>query len=63
VITKQIIKNENVPVAIILDYNEYLELEKFKEDYNDYISGIETLQKNNNWTNHEDMLKLLEVKD
>ena len=62
-ITKQIIKNENQPVAVILDYNEYLELEQIKDDYNDYFSAVETLQENKIWTKHEDMLKILELEN
>lgn len=62
-ITKQIITNENVPVAVVLDYNEYLELENIKDDFNDYFTAAETLKENKVWTNHEDMLKMLDIED
>lgn len=62
-ITKQIITNENVPIAVVLDYNEYIELEQIKDDFNDYFSAVETLNNNQNWTKHEDMLKMLEIED
>jgi hypothetical protein len=60
VITKQIISNENVPVAVVLDYNEYIELENIKDDFNDYFTAVETLKDNKVWTKHEDMIKMLE---
>ena len=62
-ITKQIISNENIPVAVVLDYNEYIELEHIKDDFNDYFSAVETLNETKVWTKHEDMLKMLETVD
>ena len=62
-ISKQIISNENTPLAVVLDYNEYVELIQIKDDFNDYFSAVETLSDNKVWTKHEDMLKMLEIED
>ena len=54
-ITKQIIKEDDKPVAVILDYEEYKRLKEIEEDYSDYNDAAETKAKNKNWTDHKDL--------
>lgn len=56
-IKKHIIKEEGKPVAVILDYNEYMELKKLAEERKDYNAAIETKRKNKKWVSHEDLKK------
>jgi len=56
-IKKHIIKEEGKPVAVILDYNEYMELKALAEDRNDYNSAIETKRKNKKWVSHKELKK------
>jgi len=58
-ISTQIIKEDDRPVAIILDYKEYLRLREIEEDMVDYYSAIETKLSNKEWTDHEDLKKQL----
>ncbi len=58
-ITKQIIKEDDNPVAIILDYEEYLRLKRIEEDYLDYMAASETKERNENWTDHDELKKQL----
>ena len=60
-IHSQIIKQENKPIAIILDYQEYLRLKEIELDKTDYISAVETKLKNKNWIKHEDLKKELGI--
>jgi len=45
-IKTQVIKEKNKPIAVILDYKEYLKLKEIEEDRIDYYSAIETKLKN-----------------
>ena len=56
-IKKHIIKEEGKPVAVILDYREYMELKAMAEDKADYYSAIETRKKNKKWVAHADLKK------
>ena len=56
-IKKHIIKEEGKPVAVILDYNEYMELKALAEDKKDYYSAIETKRKNTKWISHDELKK------
>jgi len=56
-IKKHIIKEEGKPVAVILDYKEYMELKAIAEDKADYYSGIETKRKNKKWVSHDELKK------
>jgi hypothetical protein len=58
-IHSQIIKQENKPIAIILDYQEYLRLKEIEEDKTDYFSALETKLKNKKWIKHSDLKKEL----
>ena len=60
-IKTQIIKERNKPVAVILDYKEYLKLEEIEEDRKDYYSAVETQLKNKKWINHKDVKKKIGI--
>lgn len=59
-ITTQIIKEGKKPVAVILDYEEYLRLREIAQDRSDYETAIETKNANNKWTDHADLKKQLD---
>jgi hypothetical protein len=59
-ITTQIIKEDNKPVAVILDYSEYLRLKQLEQDRIDYDSAIESKNSTKKWTTHAEMKKMLE---
>jgi hypothetical protein len=56
-IKKHIIKEEGKPVAVILDYNEYMELKALAEDRRDYYNAIETKRNNKKWIPHDELKK------
>ena len=58
-IKTQIIKEDSKPVAVILDYNEYVRLREIERDKADYYSAIEVRNKNKKWTSHTDLKKAL----
>ena len=58
-IKTQIIKENRKPVAVILDYKEYVWLKEIEEDKIDYYSALDTKKKNKKWTSHEDLKKTL----
>ncbi len=58
-IKTQIIKEENKPVAVIMDYKEYIKLKETAEDRKDYYSAIETKMKTQKWISHKDLKKQL----
>jgi hypothetical protein len=60
-ITKQLIKEDDTPVAVVLDYEEYLRLKQVEEDYLDYNAAAETKKTNKNWTDHKDLKKELGI--
>ena len=60
-IKPQLIEIENKPVAIILDYNEYLRLKEIEEDKSDYYSALKTKLQNKKWINHKDLKKDLNL--
>lgn len=60
-IKTQIIKENRRPVAVILDYKEYMRLKEIEEDKTEYDSALETKKKNKKWTSHKDLKKALGV--
>lgn len=56
-IKTQIIKEKNKPIAVILDYKEYLKLKEIEEDKKDYYAALETKRRNKKWVKHEDLKK------
>jgi len=58
-IKTQIIKEDNKPVAVILDYKEYLRLKEVELDKADYLSAVEVRKKNTKWVSHSALKKSL----
>lgn len=56
-IKTQIIKEDSKPVAVILDYKEYLRLKDIEQDKFDYYSALEVKKKNKKWVSHKDLKK------
>ncbi len=61
VIKTQIIKENNKPIAVILDYEEYKRLKEAEEDNKDYASAVEVKAKTKKWTTNDDMKKKLGI--
>jgi hypothetical protein len=53
----QIIRKDREPVAVILDYKEYLRLKEIEQDSKDYRSALAVKKRNKTWTAHEDLKK------
>jgi ribosomal protein S4E len=53
----QIIRKDEEPFAVILDYQEYLRLKGIEQDNNDYRSALAVKKKNKTWINHENLKK------
>lgn len=60
-IETQIIHEDNRPVAVILDYNEYMRLKECEQDIKDYESAVKIKNSNREWTDHEDLKKELDL--
>ncbi|MCK4662149.1 MAG: hypothetical protein KAT68_04745 [Bacteroidales bacterium] len=54
-IQAHIIKQENKPIAIVLDYKEYLRLKEIEEDKLDYFAALEAKYENKKWIEHDDL--------
>jgi len=60
-IKTQIIREDNKPVAVIIDFKEYQRLKEIEEDRIDYYSAIEVKRKNKKWKLHSDLKKELGI--
>lgn len=60
-IKTQIVKEDNKPVVVIMDYEEYLRLKEIEEDRGDYYSALQVKMKNKKWKDHEDLKKELKL--
>ena len=60
-IKTQIIKEDNKPVAVIIDFKEYQRLKEIEKDKIDYYSAIEVKRKNKKWKLHSDLKKELGI--
>lgn len=58
-IKTQIIKEDKKPVAVIMDYKEYLRLKEIEQDKSDYYSALKVKSKNKKWISHRDIKKEL----
>ena len=58
-IKTQFVKEDNKPVAVIIDYKEYLRLKEIEEDKADYYSALHVKMKNKKWISHEKLKKEL----
>jgi PHD/YefM family antitoxin component YafN of YafNO toxin-antitoxin module len=61
VIKTQLVKENNKPVAVVIDYKEYLRLKDIEEDRNDYYSALDVKLKNKKWKSHADLKKELNL--
>jgi hypothetical protein len=55
----QIIRKDKEPVAVVLDYGEYIRLKEIEQDAEDYRSALEVKEKNKKWTTHKTLKKNL----
>lgn len=60
-IKTHIIKEEDKPIAVIMDYEEYRKLKEIEEDYQDYHDAVETKKRANRWIDHSDVKKHLNM--
>ena len=60
-IKTQLVKEDNKPVAVIMDYREYRRLKEMEEDKSDYFSAMEVKRKNKKWKSHADLRKELSL--
>ena len=58
-IKTQIVKEDNRPVAVIMDYKEYLRLREIEEERKDYYSASKVKMKNKKWKAHAELKKEL----
>lgn len=58
-IKTQLVREDNKPVAVIMDYREYMRLKEMEEDKSDYFSAMEVKRKNKKWKSHTDLKKEL----
>jgi hypothetical protein len=58
-IKTQIVKENDKPVAVVLDYKEYLRLKEIEQDKKDYYSALQVKMKNKKWTSHKDLKKAI----
>lgn len=54
-IRTKVIKENNKPVAVIMDYKEYVRLKEIEQDRKDYYSATRTRAANKKWTGHEEL--------
>jgi hypothetical protein len=55
----QIIRKDKEPVAVILDYDEYVRLKEIEQDAEDYRSATAVKEQNKKWTTHKNLKKNL----
>lgn len=60
-IKTQVIKEDNKPVAVILDYNEYKRLKEIEQDKADYYSALTVKKTNKKWMGHAELKKQLAI--
>jgi hypothetical protein len=60
-IKTQIVKEDNKPIAVIIDFKEYQRLKEIEKDKIDYYSAIGVKRKNKKWTLHADLKKELGI--
>ena len=60
-IKTQIVRQDSRPVAVIMDYKEYLRLKEIEEERKDYYSAAKVKMRNKKWKSHEDLKKELDL--
>ncbi len=56
-IKTQIVRQDSRPVAVIIDYKEYLRLKEIEEERKDYYSAAKVKMRNKKWKSHENLKK------
>lgn len=56
-IETNIIKQNDKPVAVVIDYQEFVRLKQIEEDYLDYTSAMQVKEENQVWIKHSDLKK------
>ncbi len=56
-IKTQIVKSDDKPMAVIMDYQEFLRLKAIEEDKDDYYSALQVKMENKKWKTHEELKK------
>ncbi|MFA4839475.1 MAG: hypothetical protein WC703_08370 [Candidatus Neomarinimicrobiota bacterium] len=56
-IETNIIKQNDKPVAVVIDYQEYIRLKQLEEDSLDYTSAMKVKEENQVWIKHCDLKK------
>ncbi|MCK9245249.1 MAG: type II toxin-antitoxin system Phd/YefM family antitoxin [Candidatus Marinimicrobia bacterium] len=56
-IETNVIKQNDKPVAVIIDYKEYVRLRQIEEDFLDYSSAMQVKEQNQVWIKHSDLKK------
>lgn len=60
-IKTQIVREGRKPVAVILDYEEYLRLKGIAEDKEDYVTALNVKNTNKTWKDHDQLKKELDL--
>ena len=60
-IKTQIIREGKKPIAVLIDYNRYLELIQLEEDKSDYQSAMKVKMTNKKWISQEELEKELGI--
>jgi hypothetical protein len=60
-IKTQVIKEGNKPVAIVMDYEEYIKLKELLEDVEDYKKAVKIKKTNKKWIRFEELRKELDL--
>ena len=58
-IKTHILKENNKPVAVVLDYREYIKLKNLEKDREDYVEAVMIKKKNKKWISHGALTKKL----
>lgn len=56
-IKTQIVKSDDKPFIVIMDYKEYLRLKEIEDDKEDYYSTLQVKMRNKRWKTHEELKK------
>ena len=58
-IKTRIIRENNKPLAVVIDYKEYTRLKEIEQDKRDYYSALQVKLKNKKWKSHNELKKEL----
>jgi hypothetical protein len=58
-IKTRVIKENNRPLAVVIDYREYTRLKEIEQDKKDYYSALKVKMENKRWKSHSELKKEL----